>query len=81
LFILKFVCWNQNPRLPETKGYGTKNPNRPNLKTEQRISTRTDPVIEKMKPELSPIFENKGNQNPTETITWKMMQTGTGGSH
>jgi hypothetical protein len=34
-----------------------------------------------MKPELSPIFENKGNQNPTETITWKMMQTGTGGSH
>jgi hypothetical protein len=39
------------------------------------------PLIEKMKPELSPIFENKGNQNPTETITWKMMQTGTGGSH
>jgi hypothetical protein len=30
-----------------------------------------------MKPELSPIFEKKG----TETITWKMTQTGTGGSH
>jgi hypothetical protein len=39
------------------------------------------PLIEKMKPEPSPSFEKKGNQNPTGTVTWKMMQTGTGGSH
>ncbi len=26
-------------------------------------------------------LKKKGSENPTETITWKMMQTGTGGSH
>ncbi len=50
-------------------------------KKKKESAPEPSPLIEKMKPELSPIFENKGNQNPTETITWKMMQTGTGGSH
>jgi hypothetical protein len=51
------------------------------LKMKKKLAPKPTPLIEKMKLELSPIFEKKWNQNPTETITWKLMQTGTGGSH
>jgi hypothetical protein len=37
--------------------------------------------VMKMKPELSPIFEQKGHRNPSGTVTCKMMQTRIHGSH
>jgi len=65
LFILKFGCWNRNWRLLGMEGYMEwKTEIDLTWKMKKESTLKPTPLIEKMKPKLSPIFEKKRELEP-----------------
>jgi hypothetical protein len=60
------VYFALNRRLYEIEGYEIKNRNRPNFKMKKKLTLEPTPLIERLKLELSPIFEKKKKKKEPE---------------